>query len=240
MTVLNAACDAGFYYAETLAALRRDLMIGLGYAAQADNPPTGMATLLDNFLKRAQNVLYRKLQGTDGELERWFQWTMVVDERFYGILSNTDSCAKKLRADQVSELWLEDANGTWTPMIYGIPPSVFTMVTQPGRPVRYEIRQNIEVFPAPDQAYTLHAKGRFGVLPFTDDADVCSVDPDLLYLWALARAKNHYGQGDARDTAAEAQSMLGMVIAASHKTRRYIPNTVRAPDATRPRFLGLE
>lgn len=240
MTVLNADCDAGFYYAETLAALRRDLLIGLGYAAQAASPPPGMADLLNRFLQRSQNILYKRLRGTGGELERWFLWTMVPGERFYGLLSNEDACGKKLRRDQISEVWLEDLNGTWLPMHEGISPGVFTTASQNGRPIRFEVRQNLEVFPAPDQAYTLHVKGRFGPLPFTDDADVCSVDPDLLALWALARAKNHYQQADAADVAAEATTLLGAIMAASHGTRRYVPRSGTTLVPAQPRLVNFE
>lgn len=238
--VLNPACDSGFYYAETLATLRTDILIRLGYAAQAASPPPGMASLIDNFLQRSQNSLYRKLQGTAGELERYFAWTMVEGERFYGLLANDDSCAKKLRRDQITGAWVEDVNGTWLPLVYGVNPVLFSSGDQPGLPCRYEVRTNIEVWPAPDQAYTLHIKGRFGLGRFTEDADTCSIDPDLLYLWALARAKNHYQQADANDIAAEAQGMFAAIVAASHGQRRYIPGAPRAQPLTKPVFLDMD
>jgi hypothetical protein len=60
-----------------------------------------------------------------------------------------------------------------------------------------------------------------------------------VFLWALANAKNHYGQPDARDIAQEAQTYLRMLIADSHGTRRYIPGTIDIPALPQPVFLPL-
>lgn len=236
MTVYNAACDAGFYYSETLLNLRTDLLIRLGYSAQAANPPSGMAALLDNFLQRGQAFLYRRYKPL--QTERFYSWTMVPGERFYGILANEDSCGKKVQFDRISSVWVVDLNGAWLPLRRGIDPAMFTSVDQEGIPARYEIRQNIEVFPAPSAAYTLMVKGHFGLLPFTEDTDVCTIDSELLFLWALANAKNHYGQADAGDIADEANTMLRDIIAASHGDARYVPGEQPLPTASQPIFLG--
>jgi hypothetical protein len=238
MVSYNAACDAGFYYSETLADLRRDLLIRLGYAAQVDNPPPGMTALLDNFLRRGQAFLYRRYRPL--QTERFYSWTMVVDERFYGILANEDDCGKKVNFDRITGVWVEDLNGTWLPLTRGIDASWFTSIDRPGLPSHYAIRQNIEVFPAPAEEYTLHVKGHFGLLPFTEDDDICTIDHELLFLWALANAKNHYGQPDGRDIAEEAQTMLRDIIADSHGDARYVPGTRQMPAATRPLFVDLE
>lgn len=232
----NAACDAGFYYSETLADLRRDLLIRLGYAARIASPPPGMNDLLDNFLQRGQAFLYRRHKPL--QTERFYEWTMVQGERFYGILANEDSCGKKVQYDRISSVWVEDLNGDWLRLTRGINPALFTSVTQEGLPAVYEIRQNIEVFPAPDAAYTLRVKGHFGLMRFTEDTDICTIDSELLFLWALANAKNHYGQPDAADIAAQAQTMLRDIIGGSHGDARYIPSESRAPAPTKPVFLG--
>jgi hypothetical protein len=236
MTSYNAACDAGFYYSETLATLRRDLLVRLGYSAQANNPPPGMADLLNSFLQRGQAYLYRKYSSL--QTKRFYSWTMVPGERFYGILANEDACSKKVIYDRIESAWVVDMNGTWLPLTRGISPSLFTGVSYNGLPTRYDIRQTIEVFPAPDVAYTLQVKGHFGLLPFTADEDVCTIDSELLFLWALANAKNHYGQPDANSVAQEAQAMLGMIVADSHGDARYVPGTRPQPAPPKPVFLG--
>jgi len=237
MPNFNCSCDEGFYGNETLAELRRDLLIRLGYAAQAANPPPGMVILLDSFLQRAQNFLYRRYRAL--QTERFYEWLMTEDERFYGIRDNDDVCTKKMDAGRVTWVGVEDLNGTWLELYRGIPPEFYTGVESSGLPARYEIRQCIEVFPAPAEAYTLRVKGHFGLERFTEDTDHCTIDSDLLFMWALANAKNHYGQPDGADIAAQAQTYLRDLIAETHGTTRYVPGASPTPAATRPYFVDL-
>jgi hypothetical protein len=158
---------------------------------------------------------------------------MTVGERYYGVLDNEDECQKRLDALKLSWVGVTDLNGTWVPLTAGIPPEFYTSVEYEGLPARYEIRQCIEVFPAPDAEYVLRVKGHFGLGRLVDDLDQCTIDSELLFLWALANAKNHYGQPDAADVAAQAQTYLKELVAASHGTRRYIPGA--QPVATPPR-----
>lgn len=240
MTVYNAATDLGFESNETLATLRQDMLVRLGYAAQTNNPPPGMALLLNNFLRRSQNFLYRRYRAL--QTERYFHWVMVPGERFYGVLDDVPMddpvTTYKLNPERITGVWLEDLMHTWIPMTKGVDASYFTTLNRPGIPTRYEIKQTIEVFPAPAAAYTLHVKGHFGLLPFVKDTDTCTINSDLLFLWALGNAKNHYGQADASDIAAEAMTMLKTLVGDSHNTARYIPGENVPVPATKPLFLG--
>jgi len=239
MVSFNCACDEGFYGTETLLDLRTSLLERLGYASQADNPPPGMARLMDNFLRRGQEFLYRRHRAL--QTERFFQWPMVVGERFYDIPDNElDGCTKRLDAYKISGVYVEDLNGVWTPLRKGIPPTFYTSVNFNGLPVRYEIRQCIEIFPAPSAEYTLWVKGHFGMNRFTEDTDTSTLDSELVFLWALANAKNHYGQPDAADVATQAQAYLRELVAGSHGTARYVPGTIELPPETPPIFLPLQ
>lgn len=237
MPSFNCSCDEGFYNHDTLGELRYDLLVRLGYAAQAANPPPGMATLLDNFLQRAQKFLYRRYRAL--QTERFYEWPMTVDERFYGIRDNADACTRKLDPQRITWVGVEDLNGTWMELHRGIPPEAYTSVTFTGIPARYEVRQCIEVFPAPREAYTLRVKGHFGLEPFTLDTDHCTVDSELLFMWALANAKNHYGQPDAADIASQAQTYLRDLVAEGHGTARYIPGARASAPAAQPVFLDM-
>lgn len=238
MPNFNCACDEGFYNAETLGELRTDLLVRLGYAAQAANPPPGMVPLLNSFLQRAQKTLYRRYRAL--QTERIYRWTMTPGERFYGIRDNIDDCPKKLEPNRISWVGLTDLNGAWLSLSNGIPPEFYTSSMYNGMPSHYEIRQCIEIFPAPDAAYTLRVKGHFGLMRFTEDTDPCTIDSELLFMWALANAKNHYGQPDASDIAAQAQTYLRDLIAENHGTRRYVPGTIDVPAQSRPLFIDLE
>lgn len=249
MPSFNCSCDEGFYGNETLSELRISLLERLGYAAQVANPPPGMNGLLNNFLRRSQSFLYRRYRAL--QTERFYSWVMIPGERFYGVLENDErlyggnfdngeECARRLDTGKLSWVGVEDLNGVWSPLTAGIPPECYTSVDFSGLPARYEVRQCIEVFPAPAEAYTLRVKGHFGLSRFTEDDDQCTIDSELLFMWALANAKNHYGQPDAQDIATQAQTYLRDLIADSHGTRRYVPGTSSAPMRSRPVFLDLE
>lgn len=238
MPSYNCSCDDGFYNADTLEDLRRDVMIRLGYAAQVNNPPPGMADLINSFIQRSQKLLYRRYRAL--HTERFYSWTMTVGERFYGIRSNIDDCTKRLDAGRITWAGVEDSNGVWTPMRAGIPPQLYTSISFQGLPTHFEVRQCIEVFPAPDAAYTLRIKGHFGLEPLVADSDTATIDSELLFLWALANAKNHYGQPDAADIAAQAQTYLRDLVRDSHGTRRYIPGSTPATPASPPVFDDME
>jgi hypothetical protein len=235
-TSFNCECEdeAGM---ATLAALRRRMLIRLGYAAQADNPPPGMADLLNDFLYSGQKFLYDKFTGL--RTERFYRWTMQEGVRFYDLDANEDECTKRMDAYKITWVGVEDLNGWWGPMTQGIPPEFYTTVNYNGLPQRYEIRQCIEVWPPPSAGYTLRIKAHFGLQPFADDADRTTIDSELVFLWALANAKNHYGQNDATDIATQANAMLGNLTAGMHQTARYVPGTRPAVAATPPIFLPL-
>ncbi len=225
---------------ETLAQLRRRLLVRLGYSAQADTPPPGMADLLDDFLVSAQRYLYRKYTAL--RTERFFSWTMDSDNavRFYDLNANEDVCTKRMDAYRVSWVGISDITGpndTWLPLIEGIPPEFYTSANRPGVPTHYEIRQCIEVFPAPDRPYKLRIKAHFGLEAFADDDDQATIDSELLFLWALGVAKAHYGQPDAADVKQEAADYLKQLVHGSHGTARYVPGTEQLAATPTPIFL---
>lgn len=227
----NCECDDTTSY-ETLAQLRARLMVRLGYAAQVATPPPGMAALLNDFLASSQRLLYLKYREL--RTERYFTWTMEPGVRFYDLPDNDESCTKELNALKLSSVHIEDLNGAWLPVASGIPGVFYTGVTQPGIPERYEIRQCIEVFPAPDAAYKLRIKGHYRLQSFTADGDQTTIDSELVFLWALATAKAHYGHPDANNIAAMANDYLGRLVGGSHGTKRYVPGAEPIPPAVRP------
>lgn len=230
----NCACDDDELPTRTLGDLRLSLLRRLGYSAQVDNPPPGMAELLDDFLRDAQEQLYMRYDCL--HTERFFRWEMTPGTRYYAVRSNDDECEKKLNPYRITWAGIQDLNDTWSPLLCGIPATHYTSNTQVGRPERYEVRQCIEVFPAPDEAYTLRVKGHFGLLAFAADEDVCTIDAHALFLLALAQAKAHYRQPDAQNYFAQSNSYMGSLVAGTHQTRRYIPRSLDLPPWPRPRL----
>lgn len=238
MVTLNCACGTDPYGNVTLAEIRHDVIVGLGYAAQVDNPPPGMSDLVDSWVKSSHKFLYRKYRAL--HTKRYYSWPMVVGTRLYGITASAATgCNIVLDPSRIEGVWCEDLNGTFTKLTAGIPAFFYTSVGNTGIPSRYEIRQCVEIYPAPAGEYTLwmlaHALGRF-----TEDDDISTIDSELVTQWALARGKAHYGQDDAKDVAAMALDYLRDLVRGTHTTKQYIPGTVELPPETEPVFLPLE
>lgn len=229
----NCACDDENDN-ETLAQLRRRMLVRLGYSAQADNPPPGMADLLNDFLVQAQRFLYRRYSAI--RTTRFFTWTMSPGVRFYDLPDTDGTCTRRLDPLKVEWVGLQDFNNVWYVMFQGIPPEFYTSVNFLGYPSRYEIRQCIEVFPAPAEAYKLRIKGDFGLDPLAADGDKTTIDSELVFMWALANAKAHYGQSDANNIAGQANTYLSELVSGSHMTARYVPGTSPAMPYSKPRY----
>jgi hypothetical protein len=243
MPNFNCACDDD-HPNRTLGEMRVDLLRRLGYSAQAANPPPGMAELLNSFLNGAQRMVYRTYKSL--RMERVFTWTMVPDERFYGIAENNESldyeapCLKTLDPYRVTWVGMEDLNGVWYPLREGIPPEMYTRADiTPGWPQFYEIRSCIEVFPAPQAAYKLRVKGYFEAEEMVADEDKPAVDSEAVFLLALANAKQHYGQADAQTYFQQSFAHIQSLVAGSHNTARYIPGRPKPAPATPPVFLPV-
>lgn len=235
----NCLCDDP-QSTSTLAELRSRMMVRLGFAAQKDDPPPGMTDLLNDYLFSAQRFLFRKYPAL--RTRRLFRWSLETGIRFYGLRTNDEdvNCARVLDPYKTREwVGIEGPNGEWYPLIDGISPTLYTTVTQPGRPTHYEIRECIEVWPPPDEqdpVYKLWVKGHAELLPFAEDEDITTLDSELVFLWALANAQTHYGKADATATSQQAQSTIMSLVAGTHGTKRYIPGeTPRAP-LPRPSF----
>jgi hypothetical protein len=221
MAVYNCECDAD-YPQKTLAQMREFLMIRLGWAAMKNTPLPGVADTLNSFLVDAQEQVYRQYKVF--RMERYFTWEMVAGERFYDFDANDpDGCTKRLDPRMVTWVGISQDDNFWRPLVCGIRPE-FYYGDITSWPTHYEIRQCIEVWPAPsDDTWKLRIKGYFGLLPFAADGDVNTVDYEAIQLYALANAKAHYGQPDAANYMSQFQTYLAGVTAGSHQTRRYIP-----------------
>lgn len=241
-TGFNCACDDDNGDDENRGQLRRRMLVRLGYAAQADNPPPGMADLVHDFLVSAQRKLFQKHPAL--RLVRFFTWTMEPGVRFYDLPENDErvdeECTKIIDALNVKWVGISDTNESWIPIYAGIRPEYYTSVQRLGIPSRYEIRQCIEVFPAPDRAYKLRVKAGFKQEAFTTDAARTSIPSELVFLRALADAKYHYGHPDADRVDNAATDLLKDMKAGLHLTKRYVPQTEPEVNLSAPIFLPLQ
>lgn len=217
----NCECDDASGN-RTLKELRDDLARRLGYGAQVDNLPPGMTDLLNSFLQGAQRALYRRYDVL--RTERFYTWNMTAGTRYYDLADNRDTCTRKLDPRKITWAGVSQGCGDWTELRCGINPLLYSNEDMTGRPERYEIRQCIEVWPAPaDESYQLRLKGHFGLDPFVADTDATTVDDELVFLLALANAKAHYGKPDANNYIQQLETMMLNLVAGAHNTRRYVP-----------------
>lgn len=244
MTVFNCECDDdGSIPRQTLAQLRRRMLIRLGYGVQADNPPPGVAITMDDYLQSAQEVLWRQFPSL--RTERFFTWTCVQGEPYYDLPENDEvideTCLKTLDPTSVTWVGVQDQFLQWSELGKGIPPEFYTSVERTGMPQRYEIRQCLEVFPAPSSdQYKIRVKGRFGLERFTQNTDKTTIHSEVVFLWALANAKNEKNFGSGDNDARQARSIIGSLTAGAHQTARYVPGSRPLQPAAQPIFLPLE
>ncbi|MBE2259503.1 MAG: hypothetical protein IAE88_11630 [Rhodobacteraceae bacterium] len=237
-TSYNCACDDD-YPRTTLKAMRERLARRLGFSVQVSMNalPPGMADLLDDFIRSAQEFLYREYNVF--RMERIYTWDLLPGVRFYDFAANVDECAKRMDPREVTWVGISQGATSWRPLHCGIDPTMYGSPSA-GIPSHYEIRQCIEVWPPPsDATWKLRIKGHFGLQPLTVDAHTTTIDPEAIFLLALANAKAHYEQPDARNYANQATAHVRRLIAGSHHTRRYIPGTGNGrPTPVRPIPVG--
>lgn len=233
----NCDCEMASSYA-TLAELRIRMAIQCGYAAMSANLPTGQAIEFNEYLLSAQKQLYYKFRSQ--RTERFFRWDMVRGQRYYGLDDNSNICTARLDPLAVTWVGFEDLNKAWYRLIEGIDPVYYTRANiNFGWPTRYEIRSCIEIFPAPQAAYTLWIKGDIGLAPFAADGDRPTFDDEAVLLFAVANWKSAKGKVDAERCMGQATQRIQDLTARKYGTARFVPSTYVQNPATPPRFLPL-
>ena len=229
----NCACDDDWPTA-TLAQMQRRILVRLGYAAMP-TPPPGMGELVNDFLASSQEQLYRAYRCM--RTPRWFTWKLSQGQRFYDLNGNIDACLKKMDPHQILWVGISRGDNVWTQLVEGIDPLYYTSKVY-GLPTFFEVRQCIELWPAPsDSNWILRIKGDFGLLPFADPADVTTIDPEALFLDALAYAKAHYGQPDAASVKAAANKYIAKLTAGNAPTKRLWPGGGPVANAIPPKMV---
>jgi hypothetical protein len=237
----NCECMDDVVPTETMAALQLRILNRTGFANQAANPNAGVAAFVQDNLISAQRYLYRRYSQL--HTRRMFRWKVNPGQRFYSLKDNDEDVLCNFQMDpnkQIEWAGIQDSRNVWYPLIEGIPPQLYTMIDKPWRPARYEIRQCIEVYPAPDQTYWMWFKAHFGLMSFAAPTDSTTIDAELVFLWALANVKSHYGQPDANNIASQANAYRKELIAGTHQTAHYVPGTIAVPPAVRPTLIQFQ
>jgi len=131
-----------------------------------------------------------------------------------------------------TEAWLLD-NLTWLPLFPGINPASFTISTQT-MPTNFELREYFEIFPEPQKAYTAWIKGHRGLMPFSADTDVSTIDYELILLQALVWGKQFFRQQDAREIKSDLEIWIGKLNAGTFAGLRFVPRETLAEPMAMP------
>ncbi len=191
----------------------------VGYRIYRGTSPTSLG-LLETVIPGSDSTSYNVDDGSDTPT------TAPPTSSSYGRM-------RRLDPRQVSWCGVSQGDDQWRQLRRGIPPWLYAS-PQSGVPTHYDVRQCIEVWPAPVDGWMLRIKGEFGLDRFEDDADLTTIDWQAVYLFALADAKAHYRQDDARVAGAAAQTYLGDLVAGSHGDARYFPGSLEPRNAVRP------
>lgn len=185
----------------TLGDLRSEMRAMLGNAA-AGAAAGPNATIVDTHLRNAQTLLYWTHDWA--HLRKYGLKTLgthayLVDYPSDGNGANPD------RIRFVSVL----RGGVWSPPLEkGITPSMYTYQENYSWPQRWEPYEQIEVWPAADQSYSLRIFYIDNLGRFTQDGDRASIDDTLISIVATATLKAHYRQPDAALAQKASDSLL--------------------------------
>lgn len=197
----------------------------------AQRRPFDLDAMVDSFIRDAQDQLYQ--QYKELRTERWWTVECVPGANLYDVPLDLDQYLDFRRIT-----WAGILDGVqWTPLIEGIDPVLYTS-TSLSKPAYYRLTGAIEIFPAPDRAYTIKIRGHLGLKWLNGDDDLLTVNSRAVFLHALANAKAHYRQPDAGNYMQQAQAYVRQLVSGAHGTRRYIPGTRQIPPARRPIPVG--
>jgi hypothetical protein len=171
----------------TLGDLRAELIRRLGFGASGASAGVITATV-DSFLFNAHVQLYNAHDWK--RLRAYEDKTLGVGQ----YLIDYPDDANEERINDIQVL----VNGVWRPVEAGIKHSDYTYQDNTSYPARYEFYEQIEFLPKADQEYTVRIWYIKALTRFSQDADRCMIDDNLVFLHALANAKLHYKQADGQ------------------------------------------
>lgn len=197
---------------------------------------TTLEALRDKFRARlgmssqillAQDNLNSFLEDGQSQLWEQFDWPHLIH---LGVITTNASAPDPYRYDYPSncdprrilsnQVAVAD-NTVYTTLREGIDWGHRSQPTLTGLPRRFERFELFEVWPKPDRAYPITFKYVRNLGRFSQDRDLCDLDPGLILLHALFNAKSHYRQPDAQVYANQLQARLAQIKAGAISKRSY-------------------
>lgn len=192
---------------KTLGELRSELRARLGFSAAGAAAGVNQE-IINSFLSTAQVKLYWTHDWA--RLRRYEDKTVGLNQ--YLIDYPATANPERIKAISIKDI----ESGVFTPPIKkGIPPQLYTTQANTTRPARWEPYDQIEFWPKADKVYTARIFFVKNLDAFTQDAHRTTVDDGNVFLVALADAKAHYRQPDAKQYVEQAEALLNRLKAKS-------------------------
>lgn len=197
----------------------------------------GNAPALADILTEAHEYVYEQLDDglpiTD---------TITLSPNVATYPWSADVASVPIARGSVQGVWIAQGSTERLPLLQGITHAQRAYADMRSIPERYDSKFvgdpavfTLEVWPTPDQAYTLYVDHNRVLTRFSDPTDVPSAPYRLVLGYAIAMGKAHYGKADA-DTAGQAfKTMLYKEHVAQKENRRFVPPSI-AP--LRPRVVA--
>lgn len=180
----------------TLGQLRAELQTRLGFGMSGQAGIVN-APIMDSFLQDAQKQLY--------EVCDWRE-LCKVEERDTGADQQFFDYPPDCNVERINKIAVWNG-GEWQPLYEGI--SLAQRSTNVGHyPLRYERRDQIEVWPVPNAIGRMRTEYVRTLFDFTESNHRCSLPDADVFLLALSNAKAHYRQPDADRYQKQADALL--------------------------------
>ena len=194
----------------------------------------GATPALNDILTEAHEYVYEQL---DDGFPITDTITLTTDVATYPWVADVDSVP--IARGSVSSVWIAQGTTERRELSQGIDHAMRAYNDMRAIPEHYDDKYvgdpavfTLEVWPTPDQAYTLYIDHERVLTRFSESADLPSAPYRLVMGYAIAMGKAHYGKADA-DTAGQAfKTMLYKEKVRQKENRRFIPPTAyREPRA---------
>lgn len=205
------------YREQTLGEMLSEMKARLGFAVQGAGSKL-IDRLLKSFLQEGQFYVWEQL---DAPLAmKRTEIKLSAGSKLYDYHNDVDD--QDIHPDMVYEIDVYETDTSVVKLRQGITEKMRCDDTSRDCPRRYDtLNGQLELFPTPDREYRLIIHYREGCTRLEQDSDRTCVPSRLVFLYALASAKAHYGHADAQTAGSIFQTALRTEKSRRHGNRRY-------------------
>lgn len=221
----------------TLGELMTELRARLGFATQGSASKAN-DTLIKSFLQESHEYVFGELEPPAQRKKA----VLMVSAGSYLYDWHNDAEDEDINPGRVMSMHVTVGENIVERMSQGITQTDRSFDSLRTQPQKYDtLNGQIEVWPVPDQAYTVVIEYTAERSRFDRASDRPSAPDRLVFLYALATAKAHYRHPDAQAAATSFQNMLSKEKGRQRESRRYFmgcsassaPQVVRTADGYR-------